>query len=119
MPRELLFSIDRRSFVFQEFRAGGKGGQKQNKTSTGIRCLHPPSGARAESRVHRDQLHNKRQAWRKCVESTTFQTWLRKQIAYAEMTKAKRRETERRYAITDSNLLNGLTPKRPDGTVNP
>ena len=44
------------------FRAGGKGGQKQNKTSSGARVRHLPTGLTGESRVERSQTQNRRRA---------------------------------------------------------
>ncbi|UCC25759.1 MAG: peptide chain release factor-like protein [Gemmatimonadales bacterium] len=44
------------------FRAGGKGGQHQNTTETGVRLVHRPTGLRAESRTERSQLQNRRRA---------------------------------------------------------
>lgn len=44
------------------FRAGGKGGQHQNTTNTGIRLVHRPTRTRAESRTERSQLANRRRA---------------------------------------------------------
>lgn len=61
----------------QTFRAGGKGGQNQNKRDTGVRVIHPPSGARGESREERSQLQNKRKAFVRMAESKEFQAWVR------------------------------------------
>ena len=44
------------------FRAGGKGGQHQNTTNTGVRLVHRPTGLSAESRVERSQTANRRRA---------------------------------------------------------
>ena len=44
------------------FRAGGKGGQHQNTTNTGVRLVHRPTGTRAESRTERSQSANRRRA---------------------------------------------------------
>lgn len=60
----------------QHFRAGGKGGQNQNKRDTGARVIHRPSGARAESREHRTQLQNKRAAFVKMANSEDFRRWV-------------------------------------------
>lgn len=77
MPRQRILHITADDFTFQTFRAGGKGGQNQNKRDTGVRAIHPPSGARGESREHRTQLANKKAAWQRCVGTEKFQVWLR------------------------------------------
>lgn len=79
-----VLSLTREHFEFQFFRAGGKGGQKQNKTSSACRCIHTPSGAVGESREERSQVINRRRAFRRCVETPAFQTWLRIQTSKAE-----------------------------------
>lgn len=61
----------------QTFRAGGKGGQNQNKRDSGVRVIHNPSGARAESREYREQLKNKRAAFLRMVNTKEFQLWLK------------------------------------------
>lgn len=63
----------------QTFRAGGKGGQNQNKRDTGVRWIHPASGARGEARDERSQLQNKKLAWRRMCETKAFKAWIRKQ----------------------------------------
>lgn len=78
--RELLFSVTKKDFRFDTFRAGGKGGQKQNKTSSGVRCTHIESGAVGESREERSQHLNKRKAFMRCVESEKFKGWHRKKV---------------------------------------
>lgn len=78
--RELLFTITKKDFKFDTFRAGGKGGQKQNKTSSGVRCTHIESGAVGESREERSQHLNKRKAFMRCVESEKFKSWHRKKV---------------------------------------
>lgn len=40
------------------FRSGGPGGQHQNKTESGVRYTHIPSGVAAESRSERSQIKN-------------------------------------------------------------
>jgi len=42
----------------QTFRSGGPGGQHQNKTESGVRFIHKPSGIAAESRTERSQHKN-------------------------------------------------------------
>lgn len=61
----------------QTFRAGGKGGQNQNKRDSGVRVIHRASNARGESREERSQLQNKRTAFVRMAESPEFRTWVR------------------------------------------
>lgn len=79
MTRELVLSVTLADCEVQTFRAGGKGGQNQNKRDTGVRIIHPPSGARGESREERSQLQNKRAAFRRMAESSEFKAWVRRQ----------------------------------------
>ena len=77
MSKELLFSLTKDDFKFDYFCTGGNGGQHKNAKRNGVRCTHPPSGAVAEHRDGRDQFLNKREAFRKCVESPVFKAWHR------------------------------------------
>jgi len=81
MNRELLFSITRKDFRVDTFRSGGKGGQKQNKTESGVRITHMDSGATGESREERSQHQNKKIAFRRLIESTRFKAWHRMKVA--------------------------------------
>lgn len=65
----------------QTFRAGGKGGQHQNKTETGVRISHKASGAVGEARDSRSQVDNKRAAFKRMADSAKFQNWLRLEVA--------------------------------------
>lgn len=60
--KQLMFSVTLADCDMQTFRAGGKGGQNQNKRDTGVRIIHRASGARGEARDERSQLQNKRLA---------------------------------------------------------
>jgi ribosome-associated protein len=43
----------------ETFASGGPGGQHQNKTESGVRLIHLPTGVRAASRNERSQHRNK------------------------------------------------------------
>lgn len=73
--KELLFSLTKKDFEIQTFRAGGKGGQNQNKVESGVRIIHPASNARGESREHRTQLQNKKAAFKRMLETKQFKLW--------------------------------------------
>ena len=75
--KDKLFSVTREDCDWQTFRSGGKGGQNQNKVESGVRCIHRASGARGEARDSRDQLKNRREAFRRMAETKTFQIWIK------------------------------------------
>lgn len=74
--REKILSVTLNDCDVQTFRAGGPGGQNQNKRDTAVRIIHRESGARAESRTYRTQLENKRAAFKKMVATAEFKSWL-------------------------------------------
>ena len=55
--------------TMEVFRSGGPGGQHQNKTSSGVRLRHVPTGTVVESREERDQYKNGRRAMEKLEEA--------------------------------------------------
>lgn len=87
--KELLFSVTLDDCDVQTFRAGGKGGQNQNKRNTGVRIIHRASGARGEARDERSQLQNKKLAFKRMAETNTFKVWVRKQTSKDELIKVE------------------------------
>lgn len=81
MTKTLLFSVTKKDLIRQTFRSGGKGGQNQNKVESGVRFIHPPSGARGEARDSRDQGRNERSAFERMIATPVFQNWLKTEIA--------------------------------------
>ncbi len=75
MAKKLLFSLTKKDFEIQTFRAGGKGGQHQNKVESGVRIIHRASGAVGESRSERSQYANKKLAFIHLTKSKKFLTW--------------------------------------------
>lgn len=73
--KELLFSLDKRDFIVQTFRSGGKGGQRQNKVETGVRIIHSDSGARGECRNYAHQYQNKKEAFKRLIKHPKFKVW--------------------------------------------
>ncbi|MBU0958535.1 MAG: peptide chain release factor-like protein, partial [Nanoarchaeota archaeon] len=69
---EKLFSITKKDLEIQTFRAGGKGGQHQNKTDSGVRIIHKESSARGECRNHKSQHSNKKEALKRLANSKEF-----------------------------------------------
>lgn len=77
--KNLLFSVTIKDCKVDTFRAGGKGGQAQNKLETGVRITHIASGAVGEARDGRSQHTNKRNAFFRMARSRIFQDWLKSQ----------------------------------------
>lgn len=94
--KEKLFSVSIHDCVVETFRAGGPGGQNQNKVESGVRIKHRPSGAVAESRKFRSQLENRREAFMKMGKSPEFQKWAR--IEAAKRIRPKEKTVEERVA---------------------
>lgn len=79
--RERLLTVRLEDCEVSTFRAGGPGGQNQNKRDTGVRIVHPASGAKGEAREHRTQPLNKTAAWERMIDTPTFKAWMRIEIA--------------------------------------
>ncbi len=75
--RKLLFSVTKNDCEWSYTRGTGAGGQKRNKTSSAVHCMHRPSGAHGYSEASRSQHDNKRDAFVKMAESPEFQRWNR------------------------------------------
>jgi peptide chain release factor 2 len=60
---EIEIEIRREDVERQTFRSGGPGGQHQNKTESGVRLIHHPTGIVAECRSQRSQHKNDEMAW--------------------------------------------------------
>jgi len=103
MAKELLFSVTKKDLKIEYFRAGGPGGQHQNKKDTGCRITHPPSGAVGTSREHKSQTQNRKAAFRRMAESPKFKVWVQRMAAMANV---DRRELEAQVdrMMADSNL---------------
>lgn len=103
---KLAFSVTIDDCEVQTFRSGGKGGQHQNKTESGVRVIHHDSGARGESREHRSQLQNKRAAFTRMVETPKFQSYIKLRLygvgrAEAEVARALERTQDLRVEVRE------------------
>lgn len=63
-PTEVQIEIKPDDVRIDTFCTGGPGGQHQNKTQSGVRLTHLPTGTVAESRTERSQHKNKDICWR-------------------------------------------------------
>lgn len=118
--RVRILSVTPDDCIYQTFRSGGSGGQNQNKRDTGVRYIHPPSGARGESREERSQWQNRKTAWRRMAESKEFQLWLR--IALGQQMAIEAEATRYVQDIPAKDLrtevkVNGRWVEVPDGPL--
>ena len=73
--KEILFSVTANDCEWSYTKGTGSGGQKKNKTSSAVHCMHRPSGAHGYSEASRSQLDNKREAFTKMANSKEFKEW--------------------------------------------
>ena len=71
-----LFSITAADCEWSYTKGTGAGGQKKNKTSSAVHCMHRPSGAHGYSEASRSQAENKSEAFAKMCSSDKFKTWV-------------------------------------------
>ncbi|MBA4187990.1 MAG: peptide chain release factor 2 [Planctomycetaceae bacterium] len=64
IPDDIEIVIRDVDLEVQTFSTGGPGGQHVNKTQSGVRLIHKPTGIRAECRMGRSQHKNKAEAMR-------------------------------------------------------
>ena len=89
----------------ETFRSGGKGGQHQNKTESGVRLVHLPTGVRATSRSERSQHRNKTLALarlRRKLERLSERAAPRIQTKVPETEKRRRLEQKRKRSRVKS-----------------
>lgn len=74
--KDLILSLTKKDFVIRTFRVSGNGGQKVNKTSSGVEIIHPASGAVGRCTDTRSQHKNKHIALKRLTETASFKSWL-------------------------------------------
>ena len=76
----ILFSVTAKDCDWSYTRGTGKGGQKKNKTSSAVHCMHRPSGAHGYAEETRSQSKNREIAFEKMFRSKEFQAWHKMEI---------------------------------------
>jgi protein subunit release factor B len=79
--RKKLFSVTIKDCKVDTFTVGGHGGSGKDTSNTGVRILHPPSGATGKATESRSQLSNKRTAFTRMAESNAFRAWVNQKAA--------------------------------------
>jgi protein subunit release factor B len=108
--REKISTVTIKDCIVQTFRAGGPGGQNQNKRDTAVRIIHEPSGARGESREERTQGLNKRNAFVRMAKSKEFQLWARKMATCAPDIDSMMAEGNLRIEVRENGRWTEISP---------
>lgn len=73
--KQILFSVTANDCEWSYTRGSGNGGQKKNKTSSAVHCMHRPSGAHGYAEDDRSQSRNKQLAFERMANSKEFKAW--------------------------------------------
>lgn len=97
----------------ETFMAGGKGGQHQNRTESGVRLVHRPTGVVVTSREERSQHRNKSialQRLRETLEKRNARPKPRRRTKVPEGEREKRIQAKKRRG----RLKETRRPPRPE-----
>lgn len=110
--REKISTVTIKDCLVQTFRAGGKGGQNQNKRDTAVRVIHEPSGARGESREVRSQGQNKTKAFVRMAQSPEFKLWARKMASCAPDIDAMMKDGNLKIEVRENGQWTEISPSQ-------
>ena len=80
LDRRVLFSVTAADCDWSYTRGTGAGGQKKNKTSSAVHCIHRPSGAHGYAEETRSQAKNREVAFTKMADTKEFKDWHRREV---------------------------------------
>ena len=100
--KELIYRLTKKDFDLQTFTSGGKGGQHQNRSNTGVRITHKESGATGVSRDTRSQAQNKKLAFQRLLVDPKFKIWTSRKVL--EFDYGKKLEQVVEESMTDDKL---------------
>lgn len=106
--KELLFSVTKKDFKIEFTKGSGNGGQNRNKRDTAVRITHIESGAVGYSEEEREQLQNKKKAFKRLCESEKFKSWLKiKTNQVIGISKTKEQIAKEIDTMIECDLKNG------------
>jgi len=110
------FSVSISDCREEHYRGSGNGGQKKQKTSSGVRLTHEPSGVQVECEAQRSQHQNRVEALHKLANHPKFRAWCSMQsAARAEGFASIERKID--AAMEEKNLKIEVTAEHARGEV--
>jgi protein subunit release factor A len=77
---ERVTILSKKDVDISYFIGSGKGGQKKQKTHSGVQIIHRESGAIGRSSDSRSQEQNKKHAFERLTQHPKFKLWMNKKI---------------------------------------
>lgn len=103
--RQKLFSVTLSDCDVQTFSVSRGGGQRRDKKSTGVRIVHPPSGARGECQEERSQYQNKKTAFKRMVDTPAFRFWVAQMTGRIKTENQIEEEVDKSLSVENNVLV--------------
>ncbi len=103
MKNKPLLTLTRKDFRVDTFRVSGHGGQKVNKTESGVRITHIKTSIFSTCTRTRSQSKNKKEAFTKLCNDARFKMWL-KQKSLGILTTKEKIEKQLKETMKPENL---------------
>lgn len=78
--KERITLVSEKDLEISYFVGPGHGGQKKQKTHSGVNIIHRESGAVGRCSEDRSQARNKRTAFERMIKTPKFKFWLNKKL---------------------------------------